>query len=104
MYPRTITVENPTEALVVEHALAMARELKIQADAAPDGQVFEIVEALTISEGRKFLGQTLENILQSQADAVEKKTRQGEPARAAAAPRTGVEGREKSSRRRGRSR
>jgi hypothetical protein len=37
MYPRDIRVENPTEAMIAEQALAMFREMKAAADRAPDG-------------------------------------------------------------------
>ena len=44
MYPREIRVNNPTEALIVEQALAMVREMQQTATAAPDGQVLGQVE------------------------------------------------------------
>jgi hypothetical protein len=37
MYRRDIRVNNPTEALIVEQALAMYREMECTANAAPDG-------------------------------------------------------------------
>lgn len=69
----TITVENPTEALIVEQALAYARQLATTANAAPDGQVIERAENVVLSEGRDFLRRSLAIALQSQAEAVEKK-------------------------------
>ena len=38
MHPRDIRVNNPTEALVVEQALAMVREMNDTANAAADGR------------------------------------------------------------------
>ncbi len=50
-YPREIRVEDATEALIVEQALAMARDLKRTADAAPDGQVLSIAEQAAVRQG-----------------------------------------------------
>jgi len=83
MYPRDIRVDNPTEALIVERALAMARELSRTADAAPDGQVLKQVESLAVDEGRDLTRMSLEAVLREQATAVEKKGRRAGPARAA---------------------
>lgn len=71
----TLTVENATEALIVEQALAYARQLKRTADAAPDGQVLDRAETVTLDQGRDFLRRSLQIVLQSQAEAVEKKGR-----------------------------
>lgn len=76
MYPRDVRVNNPTEALIVEQALAMAREMKQTADAAPDGQVLAQAEALAVARGREFTRQSLEAVLNDQAEDVEKKLRQ----------------------------
>ena len=82
MYPRDIRVNNPAEALIVERALAMARELSKTADAAPDGHVLKQVETLAVDEGRDLTRLCLEAILREQAAAVEKKGRRAGPARA----------------------
>lgn len=82
MYPRDIRVNNPTEALIVERALAMARELSKTADAAPDGHVLKQVESLAVNEGRELTRVSLEAVLREQAAAVEKKGRRAGPARA----------------------
>jgi hypothetical protein len=76
-------VNNPTEALIVERALAMARELSKTADRAPDGQVLKQVESLAVDEGRDLTRMSLEAVLREQAAAVEKKGRRVGPARVA---------------------
>ena len=76
MYPRDVRVNNPTEALIVEQALAMFREMKQTADAAPDGQVLSQAETLAVARGREFTRKSLEAVLNEQAEDVEKKLRQ----------------------------
>jgi hypothetical protein len=83
MYRRDIRVNNPTEALIVEQALAMFREMERTANAAPDGQVLALVEQLAVTRGREFTRKSLEAILNQQAEEVEKKGRAAEPARVA---------------------
>ena len=102
MYPRDIRVNDPSEALIIEQALAMYREMKEAADAAPDGTVFDTAESLAVARGREFLRRSLEIVLHDQAEGVEKKGLPAEPARVAARDVTGVRGRARSSRRRGR--
>ena len=69
----TFTAENATEALILEQALAFARQLTRTADAAPDGQVLRLAEACALEQGRDLLRKSLEITLQSQAQPVEKK-------------------------------
>jgi hypothetical protein len=102
MYPRDVRVNNPSEALVVEQALAMYREMKQTADAAPDGTVFDVAESLAVRRGRELTRKSLEVVLHDQAEAVEKKGLQAELARAAARDTIGARGRARSSRRRAR--
>jgi hypothetical protein len=83
MYQRDIRVNNPTEALIVEQALAMYREMQRTANAAPDGQVLSQVEQLTLTRGREFMRKSLEAVLNEQAEEVEKKGRRVGAARAA---------------------
>ena len=45
MYPRDIRVESPQEALIVEQALAMYREMREAAARAPDGEVLSKAES-----------------------------------------------------------
>ncbi len=84
MYPRDIRVNNPTEALLVEQALAMVREMQGTANAAADGRVLGEVEQLAITRGREFMRKSLEAVVSDQAEAVEKKGRRAEGVPAAA--------------------
>jgi len=100
MYPRDIRVNSPLEALVVEQALAMVREMKRAADAAPDGKVLDLAESIAIAQGRDLTRKSLEAVLNDQAAEVEKKGRRAEPARAAERASTAGIIRGRSSRRR----
>ncbi len=75
MYPRDVRVNNPTEALIVEHALAMVREMQQTAGAAADGRVLAEVEKVAMAQGRELTRKSLEAVLNEQAEAVEKKGR-----------------------------
>jgi hypothetical protein len=72
------------EALLLEPALAIARQLQETADAAPDGSVLARVEAAALPAGREFTRRAVEGALQAQAAAAEKTGRRAAPARAAA--------------------
>lgn len=82
--PQTVTVTDPTEPLLVEQALAFARELRQTAMTSPDGRVLHDAESFCVVQGRKFLRTALATVLQAEADAVEKK---GLPPAAARADR-----------------
>ena len=73
MHDITLTVENPSEALIVEQALVFARQLKRTADGAADGRVLVETERFVLDEGRSFLRDALQIALQSQAEVVEKR-------------------------------
>lgn len=73
MYPRDVRVENPQEALIVEQALAMYRELRGAAAAAADGEVLSVAERLAMTRGRELTRRSLEVVLQEEARASEKK-------------------------------
>jgi hypothetical protein len=73
MYPRNIRVENPQEALIVEQALAMYREMRQAASAAVDGQVLSVAEGLAVTRGRELMCKSLQAVLQEEAQASEKK-------------------------------
>lgn len=75
MKPRTFEAHTPLEALVVEQALLLARQLQQTADEAPDGQVLAQVEALAVPAARELARRAAQAALQSQADAAEKKGR-----------------------------
>ena len=83
MHRRDIRVNNPAEALIVEQALAMYREMEHTANAAPDGQVLAQVEQLAVIRGREFTRKSLEAVLNQQTEEVEKKGRAAGPANAA---------------------
>jgi hypothetical protein len=90
MHPRDIRVNNPTEVLVVEQALAMVREMNDTANAAADGRVLQEVEQLAITRGRELMRKSLEAVVNDQAEAVEKKGRRA--GRVPAADREPIEG------------
>jgi hypothetical protein len=85
---RTVTVRTELEAILVEQALAMARELEAVSDAAPDGQVLAIAEEAAVRSGRKLTLAALEAALRRQAEASEKKGLPAESAPAAARGRS----------------
>ena len=82
MSQRTFHADTPLQALVVEHALLLARHLEATADAAPDGQVLARVEALAVPAARELARRAVEAALQAQAQAAEKKGRPAAPVRA----------------------
>lgn len=82
----TVEVETPLQRLILEQALALAKELEQTAHAAPDGQVLDRCEQVALGSGREFLRQALTAALEQQAQALEKK---GRPADTAPAGRTG---------------
>jgi len=84
----TFHADTPLQALVVEQALLLARQLETTADAAPDGQVLARVEALAVPAARELARRAVEAALQAQAQAAEKKGRRAAPAPAAAASGT----------------
>jgi hypothetical protein len=88
MYPRMIEVRNEVEAAAVEQALALARELKRVADAAPDGHVLAAVEEAAVEGGRRFTRDRLQDALNAQAGVLEQKG--GAPGPAPAAGRGGT--------------
>jgi hypothetical protein len=77
----TFEARTPLEALVVEQALLLARQLQQTAAAAPDGHVLARVEALAVPAARELARQAVQATLQAQAQAAEKRGR-----RAGAAP------------------
>jgi hypothetical protein len=80
---RTFRADTPLQALLVEQALALARQLEQAADAAPDGQVLARVEAVAVPAGRELTRQAVEAALQAQAEAAEKRGPPAGPARPA---------------------
>jgi len=77
---RTFTAKTELEAILIEQALTMARELEAVSDAAPDGRVLAIAEEAAVRSGRKLTLAALEAALLRQAEAAEKKGLSGGPA------------------------
>lgn len=96
MYPRDIRVESPQESLVVEQALAMYREMRTAAAAAPDGQVLSAAESLALVRGRELTRKSLEAVVQEEIESLEKKGRSSEHAPAGAGAPTAASKRGKS--------
>ncbi len=89
---RIVEVRTDLEAILVEQALLMARELEAVTDAAPDGQVLAVAESAALRSGRELTRRALEAALQRQAETVEKKGLPSESAPVAddARSKTGV--------------
>jgi hypothetical protein len=85
---RTINVRTELESILVDQALAMARELEAVTDAAPDGQVLAIAELAALRSGRELTRRALEAALQRQAELAEKKGLPAVPVPAAVAARS----------------
>lgn len=81
MTPTTPTAptEVPLERLLAEQAAAFTQELLRVANDAPDGQVLRLAELFVLEQGRTFLRQALQQVLQAQAPACEKKGLRPEP-------------------------
>jgi hypothetical protein len=79
----TISVETAFESLVVEQALAFAKEMEGASNGAADGKVLDACELLILSKGRDLLRIILAGAAQQQAEAVEKKGRRLVPVNAA---------------------
>lgn len=73
MRQRTFQAETPLQALLLEQALLLARQLEDTADQAPDGQVLARVEAVAVPGGREWTRQAIQAVLQTQAATAEKK-------------------------------
>lgn len=99
MYPRDIRLEDPREALIVEQALAMYRELRRAAAAAPDGEVLAVAEQLALARGRELTRRSLEAVLQEEAQVGEKKGGPHETVPAAESASIGASNSARSSRR-----
>ena len=83
------TTENtpsPLEALLVEQARLLARELQRVAVTAPHGRVLAAVEAAAVPAARALARTAVEALLQQQAAPAEKKGRPAAPAPTAAPP------------------
>jgi hypothetical protein len=81
----TFHAETTLQALLLEQALLLARQLEATADSAPDGLVLSRVEALAVPAAREVARQAVQATLQARAQAAEKKGRPAAPAPAGAA-------------------
>ena len=88
MAAHAIRLTDPIEALVVEQAVALVRELKQTCQAAPHGHVLAQAEMVALVRGRELTRQALEAVLNQQAEAAEKKGRRDGPAPAKAPAKT----------------
>jgi hypothetical protein len=84
--PRTFRAQTPLQALILEQALAMARQIESAATDAPDGKVLAQVEAAALPAARELARQAVEAALQTQAERAEKKGHPTAPVLAAAKP------------------
>jgi hypothetical protein len=83
---RTFRTRTPLEALIVEHALVLARQLQKAAEDAPDGGVLAAVEGVAVPAGRALTRTAVEAALQAQAEVVEKRGPRPAPVRSATGP------------------
>jgi hypothetical protein len=74
----TIVVETAFQSLVVEQALAFAKEMEAASNGAADGKVLDVCEQVVLGKGRDLLCTILAGAAQQQAEAVEKKGRRPE--------------------------
>jgi hypothetical protein len=84
--PRSFHTQTPLEALVVEQALLLARQIQKAADDAADGKVLAEVEATALPGARELARKAVEAALQAQAKPAEKGGRRPAPARRATRP------------------
>ena len=84
MTQRTFHAATPLQALLLEQALLLARQLEQAAADAPDGHVLNAVETVALPAGRELTRKAVEAAMQAQADGAEKKGRPAAPAPAAA--------------------
>lgn len=68
-----VECKDAAEALFLEQALAMYREMREVAGSAPDGEVLHEAELFAVNGGRELIRKGLEGVLQEQAEEVEKR-------------------------------
>jgi hypothetical protein len=73
MPEQPIIPETPLQRLIVEHALALARQLEQAAAQAPPGQALDRCESVTRDQGQQFLRDALTCALQDRVSQGEKK-------------------------------
>ena len=80
MEPRTLRLTDPVEALVVEQALALVRQLRDACQNASHGHVLAQAELVALAQGRELTRQALQAVLNDAAAPAEKKGRRSVPA------------------------
>lgn len=85
MQPRTLRLIDPVEALIVEQALALVRQLRQTCQTAPHGHVLAQAELVALAQGRELTRQALQAVLNDAAAPAEKK---GHPRVSATAKRS----------------
>lgn len=77
MFPKTvtITVTSATEEILVEQALAMARDLEQLAGSAPAGQILDRCEEAAVEKGREFTRKALEQTIAQRLEGAQKRGR-----------------------------
>jgi hypothetical protein len=80
MEPVTLRLTDPVEALVVEQALALVRQLRQACQQAPHGQVLAQAELVALAQGRELTRRALEAVLNAADSPAEKKGRPSGPA------------------------
>lgn len=75
----TIEYQSDAERLILEQAIAYASAMQRHAAAAPHGTVIAACEQLALTQGRKFLQDTLAITLQAQALATDSKKNSRNP-------------------------
>jgi hypothetical protein len=84
----TLDVDSPAQEQLLRQYHTFLQELDDLADAAPSGQVFDVLEGAVVDRGREALRSTLEQAVQRRVGAAEKKGRRCGGARAANSGRT----------------
>jgi hypothetical protein len=73
MQARTLRLTDPVEALIVEQALALVRQLRQTCQTAPHGHVLAQAEFVALAQGRELTRQALQAVLNDAAAPAEKK-------------------------------
>lgn len=84
----SVPVETPFQRLIVEQAVALARDVERTAGDAPPGRVLDRCEGLLLTRGREFLTGVLQQVAQHTADEAVKKGGRAGPATGVMPPAT----------------
>jgi len=79
MPEQPIIPETPLQRVILEQALALARQLEQAAAQAPAGQLLDRCELAALEQGRQFLRDALAAAIQQQISQGEQKGRLSEP-------------------------